>query len=139
MIDIIDALEKGGFASTGWRRLGLQLKIKNNDLRIIETNNPKDVVRCLEECLVQWLITGKATYNGLAEALKKMGEGAAADHIISECVYIFILCVTLEGCETIMTHSCLVMFRSSMGHRRKSIKSNLRVLKYHTARIFQGL
>ena len=83
MVDIIDALEKGGFTTSNWNRLGLRLRIKNDDLTIIETNYPKDVVRCLEECLVKWLKTGKATYTGLAEALKKMGEGAAADHISS--------------------------------------------------------
>ena len=106
MVDIIDALKKGGFITSEWCRLGLRLRIKNDDLTIIETNYPKDVIRCLEECLVKWLKTGKATYAGLAEALEKMGEKAAADHInTSECVYIFILCVTLEGCETIMTHA----------------------------------
>ena len=83
LIDIIDALEEGGFTTSEWRRLGLRLRIKIDDLTIIETNNPKDVVRCLEECLVKWLRTGKATYTALAEALKKMGEGAAADHISS--------------------------------------------------------
>ena len=81
LVDIIDALEEGGFATSKWRRLGLRLRIKNDDLTIIETNYPKDVVRCLEECLVKWLKKGKATYTGLAEALKKMGEGTAADHI----------------------------------------------------------
>ena len=82
-IDIIDALEEGGFTTSKWRRLGLRLRIKNDDLTIIETNYPKDVVRCLEECLVKWLKTGKATYAGLAEALKKTGENTAADHISS--------------------------------------------------------
>ena len=81
--DIIDALKEGGFTTTNWRRLGLRLRIKNDDLTIIETNYPKDVVRCLEECLVKWLKRGKATYIRLAEALKKMGEGAAADRISS--------------------------------------------------------
>ena len=119
MVDIIDVLEEGCFTTSKWRKLGLRLRIKNDDLKVIETNYPKDVVRCLEECLVKWLRTGKATYNGLAEALKKMNEDAAADHIISECVYIFILCVTLEGCETIMTHSCLVMFREQHGTQKK--------------------
>ena len=83
LVDIIDALEEGRFTTSEWRRLGLRLRVKNDDLKIIETNNPKDVARCLEECLVKWLKTGKATYTGLAEALKKMGEGAAADHISS--------------------------------------------------------
>ena len=81
LVDIIDALEEGGFTTSKWRRLGLRLRIKNDDLTIIETNYPKDVVRCLEECLVKWLRTGKATYIRLAETLKKMGEGAAADYI----------------------------------------------------------
>ena len=83
LVDIIDALKKGGFTTTNWHKLGLQLSISHDDLTIIETNYPNDVVRCLEECLVKWLKTGKATYTGLAEALKKMGEGAAADHISS--------------------------------------------------------
>ena len=83
LVDITDALDEGGFTTSRWRKLGLRLRIKNDDLKIIETNYPKDVVRCLEECLVKWLKTGKATYTGLAEALKKMGEGAAADHISS--------------------------------------------------------
>ena len=81
MINIIDALKSGGFTTTNWRRLGLRLSISHDDLTIIEHNHPKDVVRCLEECLIKWLKTGKATYTGLAEALEKMGEGAAADYI----------------------------------------------------------
>ena len=83
MVDIVDALNEGGFTTAEWRRLGLRLSIKNDELKTIETNYSKDVVRCLEECLIKWLKTGKATYTGLAEALKKMGEGAAADHISS--------------------------------------------------------
>ena len=83
LVDITDALEEGGFTTSRWRKLGLRLRIKNDDLKIIETNYPKDVVRCHEECLVKWLKTGKAAYIRLAEALKKMGEGAAADHISS--------------------------------------------------------
>ena len=81
LVNITNILEEGGFITTNWRRLGLQLSISHNDLKIIETNYPNDVVRRLEECLVKWLKTGKATYTGLAEALKMMGEGAAADHI----------------------------------------------------------
>ena len=83
LVDITDALEEGGFTTSKWRRLGLQLRMKNDNLKTIETNYPKDVDRCLEECLVKWLKTGKATYTGLAEALKKMGEGTAANHISS--------------------------------------------------------
>ena len=71
MVDIIDELKEGGFTTSSWLELGLRLRIKNDDLTIIETNYPKDVVRCLKECLVKWLKTGKATYTGLAELLKR--------------------------------------------------------------------
>ena len=83
MVDIIDALEEGGFARNDWNRLGSQLRIKNDDLKTIESNYHNKATQCLEECLVKWLKTGKATYTGLAEALENMGEGAAADHISS--------------------------------------------------------
>ena len=81
LVDIIDALEDGGFASSDWYMLGLQLRIKINDLNTIESDYHNKAIQCLEECLVKWLKTGKATYTGLAEALEKMGEGAVADHI----------------------------------------------------------
>ena len=81
LVDIIDVLEEGGFTTSKWRRLGLRLRIKNNDLETIENDNHNKADRCLEKCLIKWLTTGKATYIKLAEALKKMGEGAAADYI----------------------------------------------------------
>ena len=80
-MDIIDALKEGGFTTTNWHRLGLKLSISPDDLKIIEYNYPKDVARCLEECLVKWFKTGEATYDGLADALKEMGDKAAANHI----------------------------------------------------------
>ena len=81
MVDIIDALKKGGFTTTNWHELGLQLSISHDDLKTIESDYHNKATRCLEECLVKWLKKGKATYTGLAEALENMGEGAAADHI----------------------------------------------------------
>ena len=81
LVNVTNVLEEGGFTTTNWRRLGLQLSISHNELTIIETNYSNNVVRCLDECLVKWLKTGQATYTGLAEALKKTGEGAAADYI----------------------------------------------------------
>ena len=83
LVDIIYALDEGGFVSNDWYTLGLQLRIKINDLKTIQYDCRDKATRCLEECLVKWLKTGKATYTGLAEALKKMGEGAAADYISS--------------------------------------------------------
>ena len=73
-VDIIDTLKEGGFESTDRRRLGMQLRIKDDDLETIENDYHNKATRCLEK-------TGKATYTGLAEARKKMGEDAAADHI----------------------------------------------------------
>ena len=81
LIHIINALEKGGFTTSNWLRLGLQLTIKINGLKNIEHNNPQNVDRCLDECLLKWLKTGKATYTGLADALEEMGDKAAANHI----------------------------------------------------------
>ena len=81
LVDIMDALKEGGFTTSDWKRLGLRLRIKNDDLKTIEHNYHTNADRCLEECLVKWLKTGKATYTGLAGALQKMGEGTAADHI----------------------------------------------------------
>ena len=83
LVDIIEALDEGGFASSDWYTLGIQLRIKNNDLKTIESDYHDKATRCLNECLIKWLKTGKATYIRLAEALKKMGEGTAADHISS--------------------------------------------------------
>ena len=95
MIDVINALEESLFASSDWYFLGLQLRIKNNDLKTIKSDY-RDNRRCLANCLIKWLITGKATYTGLAEALWEMGQNATADYFNSKCVCIFILYVTLE-------------------------------------------
>ena len=81
LMNIIDALDEGGFTTANWRRLGLRLGLRNDDLKTIEHNYPKDADRCLEECVVKWLKTGKATYTGLSEALEKMKENAAANYI----------------------------------------------------------
>ena len=80
LMDIIDALKEGAFTTSDWYSLGLRLKIRNDDLKTIETDYNK-VNRCLTECIVKWIKMGKATYTGLAGALEKMGEDAAANHI----------------------------------------------------------
>ena len=81
LMNIIDALDEGEFTTAKWRRLGLRLGLRNDDLKTIEYDHRNDAVRCLEECIVKWLKTGEATYTGLAEALEKMKENAAANHI----------------------------------------------------------
>ena len=77
---ILTALRDGGFTTSDWRKLGVKLTIKHNDLKSIETDYSK-VDQRLEECIVKWFKTGKATYTGLAKALEEMGDEAAADHI----------------------------------------------------------
>ena len=96
MVDVISALEESTFDKRYWLELGLQLRIKYNDLITIQSDYRDNTDQCLAECLIKWLITGKATYTGLAEALWEMGQNATADYFNSKCVCIFILYVTLE-------------------------------------------
>ena len=83
MKEIVKALEKSNFSEAKWFSLGLKLDISHNKLKTIETNYPRDVQRCLTECLAKWLESGKATYTGLVNALKNMGENAVAQNILS--------------------------------------------------------
>ena len=56
-----------------WKELGVQLlrSDKTNELEIIETNYPHDVVRCCKCLLEKWLESSvDATWNQLIEALK---------------------------------------------------------------------
>ena len=96
LIDVINALEEN-FSSSDWYLLGLQLRIKNNDLKTIECDYRDNSYRCLVECLIKWLITGKATYTGLVEALRKMGQNATADYFISKCVCLYFHYVCYPG------------------------------------------
>ena len=81
--EIVNALGKSKFSADKWFSLGVQLDISHNDLKTIEMNYPRDAQRCLTECLAKWLQSGKATYTGLANALKNMGENAVAQNILS--------------------------------------------------------
>ena len=80
---IVRALEESNFSEAKWFSLGLKLDILHNKLETIETNYPRDVQRCLAECLAKWLKSGKATYTGLVNALKNMGVNAVAQNILS--------------------------------------------------------
>ena len=96
MVDVNNALGESNFDKRDWHALGLQLKIKISDLDAIKSNHYNMYDYYLVECLIKWLVTGTATYTGLAEALRKMGEHEAAGRLIGECVCIFILSFILE-------------------------------------------
>ena len=88
LVDIIDLLKKCGFPESRWHELGLRLGLHKNALDAIETNHPRDVSRCLTECLSQWLrraddvdSRGGATYDSLSTALRSMNENAVADKL----------------------------------------------------------
>ena len=80
---LVDALEESNFSEAKWYSLGLKLGVLDNDLETIEMNYPRDAQRCLTKCLAKWLRSGKATYTGLVNALKNMGENAVAKIILS--------------------------------------------------------
>ena len=71
--------------------LGLKLGLKKNTLDAIEANYPRDVGRCLIECLSKWLkraddvdSKGGATWDSLSDALRSMDEIAVADKLDQE-------------------------------------------------------
>ena len=77
---ILTALHKGGFSSSEWHDLGLKLGLQQPALNAIK-HDKHDADPCLRECSVKWLQKNEATYEGLVDALKKMGQNAAADYI----------------------------------------------------------
>ena len=83
MNEIVNTLERSNFSTDKWFSLGLKLDVSYIDLKIIEKDYPRDAQRCLTECLAKWLQSDKATYTGLVNALKNMGENAVAQNILS--------------------------------------------------------
>ena len=71
--------------------LGLKLGLKKTTLDAIEANYPRDVGRCLIECLSKWLeraddvdSKGGATWDSLSTGLRSMKENAVADMLDKE-------------------------------------------------------
>ena len=82
------ALRDGRFPSHRYRDLGLELGLHYNTLNDIEANYPRDVKKCLTECLAKWLSEvdsvykkEKPTWRALVRALEEIGEGGVAYHI----------------------------------------------------------
>uniref|UniRef100_A0A1X7TK12 Death domain-containing protein n=1 Tax=Amphimedon queenslandica TaxID=400682 RepID=A0A1X7TK12_AMPQE len=83
--DLIILIKRYGFPQTRWHELGLILGLYKNTLDAIERNHPRDVWRCLTECLFKWLSRadnvdskGGATFDALLVTLKFMDENDAA-------------------------------------------------------------
>ena len=97
LVDVLD-LVKFGFPETNWYELGLRLGLNKNTLDVIEKNHPRDVSRCMTECLSQWLSRadnvdsrGGANLDSLSDALQSMNETAVAEKLsestITVCNY----------------------------------------------------
>uniref|UniRef100_A0A1X7UDF7 Death domain-containing protein n=1 Tax=Amphimedon queenslandica TaxID=400682 RepID=A0A1X7UDF7_AMPQE len=82
LVDIVRVLKDGSFQTIKWFDLGLYLGLIHNDLKVIETNYPRDAERCLRECLAKWITDDiEATWNKLAIAVGEVGETSVAEYI----------------------------------------------------------
>ena len=87
----MELLKKCGFPEKRWFELGLALGLSKNTLDTIEANYPRDVHRCLIECLSKWLeradavdSKGGATWDSLSTGLRSMKENAVVDILDQE-------------------------------------------------------
>ena len=88
MNDVLTKLRKADYYNANWRELGLKLGLRARTLDVIDHDNPRDVDRCLAECLVKWLQRddnvdeyGMPTYDVLATALDAIDQKNQADYI----------------------------------------------------------
>ncbi|XP_019862422.1 PREDICTED: uncharacterized protein LOC109591056, partial [Amphimedon queenslandica] len=79
LAEILQALKDSHFEATKWFDLGLYLGLIYGDLKIIETNYPQNIERCLRECLALWLTEDiEATCDKLAIAAGEVGGTSVA-------------------------------------------------------------
>ena len=76
------------FSEEKWLKLGLKLGLYKPTLSTIEANHPRDVGRCLIECLTKWLERsdkvnekGVPTLSRLADALEEIGDKKIAEEL----------------------------------------------------------
>ena len=65
----MELLKDCNFPDKKWLDLGLKLRLAKNTLDNIETNHPRDVHRCLIECLSKWLKKADKVVSPTHEAL----------------------------------------------------------------------
>ena len=109
LIDVLDLLKRCGFPQTRWYELGLRLGLHKDTLDVLEVIFPRDVCRCLTECISKWLSRadnvdsrGGATFDSLSDALKSMNENAAADKLDQESKLISLIVLVLTVCVCIL-------------------------------------
>ena len=90
-------MKQGGFSSSMWYSLGIQLGLLTTTLKEIEANHRGDVGRCLAECLESWLNNGdNCTWDSLEDALEKIGGNTTAIEIrerSKEIIIILFKCI----------------------------------------------
>ena len=90
-------MKQGGFSSSLWYSLGIQLGLLTTTLKEIEANHRGDVGRCLTECLESWLNNGDhCTWDSLEDALEKIGGNTTAIEIrerSKEIIIILFKCI----------------------------------------------
>lgn len=88
MADVLDLLSDCGFDEQRWLDLGLRLGILKTTLNTIEEQHPKNVHRCLIECLSLWLTkvdnVDNPTLESLSKALRRIKANAVADKLDQE-------------------------------------------------------
>uniref|UniRef100_A0A1X7UER7 Death domain-containing protein n=1 Tax=Amphimedon queenslandica TaxID=400682 RepID=A0A1X7UER7_AMPQE len=87
LVDIVRVLKDCKFQTIKWFDLGLYLGLIHNDLKVIETNYPRDTEQCLRECLAKWLTDDiEATWDKLAIAVGEVKETTVAEYIKEQYV-----------------------------------------------------
>ncbi|XP_019857935.1 PREDICTED: uncharacterized protein LOC109586201 [Amphimedon queenslandica] len=83
--DVLQLLKDCDFPDKEWMTLGLNLGLTKNTLDSIEANHPRDVHRCLVECLSKWLKKAdkviSPTHETLSTAARSIMEIAVAEKI----------------------------------------------------------
>ena len=65
--------------ATSWKQLGIQLKVADHLLRIIEKDHPNDCEGCCSKMLQEWLnMNSKATWELLFDVLEKLDDNHTA-------------------------------------------------------------
>ena len=71
-----------------WRTIATNLRLKNGSMNTIESNHPKDAMRCLQLATRDWLklnyeSNGRPSWRMLAKAVHKL-DGRLFDRIVRE-------------------------------------------------------
>ena len=86
LCDIIFVFKQGGFSSTDWFILGIELGVLKSRLAVIEQEFGKNIDRCLLKCLDTWInMSTHRTWIQLSDALHRINYVQLANNIIEAC------------------------------------------------------